>query len=370
MHQIRSIHYLRGIAALLVVGFHCRGGLNNVYPIKNFGDMLFISGSFGVDLFFMISGFIITLSTAKIETAMIRKYVIKRFLRIYPLFILTLLFMFFFIETDHTYSLFRSALLIQADYTQAAPFFGYNMLGQAWTLTYEIYFYLIFMIAMAISHKYRAYLSAVFLIIPVFAIQFAFNGSVGFEGSSAAVFRTDLPAALAAFLRFISSPMLLEFVFGMMIYEARHIIKHIPKTNVLAILACSFVFCFYISQYRAEHGPFNFGLWGIMLVFTLIAYEMKNPLPQIKPLQFLGDISYSLYLTHIAVIMFMYKFGSSIPVFNQWVGVAPVLFQFIVVLTASYIIYNLVEKPSMKLARKLCHERFTKQSPTAQSVTV
>lgn len=51
MHQIRSIHYLRGIAALLVVGFHCRGGLNNVYPIKNFGDMLFISGSFGVDLF-------------------------------------------------------------------------------------------------------------------------------------------------------------------------------------------------------------------------------------------------------------------------------------------------------------------------------
>ncbi|HCR1927425.1 hypothetical protein AF35_00289 [Enterobacter roggenkampii CHS 79] len=96
MQQVRSIQYLRGIAAILVVGFHFRGNLNDIYPIKNFGDLMFISGSFGVDLFFMISGFIIALSTAKSEDNMLTKYVVKRFFRIYPLFIITLAIFYLF----------------------------------------------------------------------------------------------------------------------------------------------------------------------------------------------------------------------------------------------------------------------------------
>lgn len=66
--EIKTIQYLRGIAALAVVLFHYRFTLNefNQFDIKNLGNILFSSGSFGVDLFFMISGFVITLSTKKI----------------------------------------------------------------------------------------------------------------------------------------------------------------------------------------------------------------------------------------------------------------------------------------------------------------
>lgn len=65
MSKVMSIHYLRGLAALAVVAFHLRPALDNIYAQKNLGQMLFSNGNAGVDLFFIISGFIITLSTEK-----------------------------------------------------------------------------------------------------------------------------------------------------------------------------------------------------------------------------------------------------------------------------------------------------------------
>ncbi|WP_395264885.1 acyltransferase family protein [Enterobacter soli] len=86
-NKILSIHHLRGIAALIVVFFHFRGYLNGVYAQKDLGSMLFNSGSFGVDLFFMISGFIIALSTRNLTSKAI--FAVRRFFRIYPAFIVT-----------------------------------------------------------------------------------------------------------------------------------------------------------------------------------------------------------------------------------------------------------------------------------------
>jgi peptidoglycan/LPS O-acetylase OafA/YrhL len=65
INMVKSIHYLRGIAALFVVLFHLRGYVNNTYVQSNLGDLLFVNGAFGVDLFFVISGFIICFATQK-----------------------------------------------------------------------------------------------------------------------------------------------------------------------------------------------------------------------------------------------------------------------------------------------------------------
>lgn len=51
--MVYTIQMLRGIAALLVVMFHIRGTLNGVYAQSNLGDLLFQSGSAGVDLFLL-----------------------------------------------------------------------------------------------------------------------------------------------------------------------------------------------------------------------------------------------------------------------------------------------------------------------------
>jgi len=57
--KLDSIQFLRGIAVLLVVAFHFRQYINSVYAQSDLGDRLFGLGEVGVDIFFVISGFII-----------------------------------------------------------------------------------------------------------------------------------------------------------------------------------------------------------------------------------------------------------------------------------------------------------------------
>ncbi|HAP0218561.1 TPA: acyltransferase, partial [Escherichia coli] len=57
-----GVQYLRGAAALFVVFFHLRHLISSVIPGINLGDLLFGEGSAGVDIFFVISGYIIALS--------------------------------------------------------------------------------------------------------------------------------------------------------------------------------------------------------------------------------------------------------------------------------------------------------------------
>jgi peptidoglycan/LPS O-acetylase OafA/YrhL len=63
---------------------------------------------------------------------------------------------------------------------------------------------------------------------------------------------------------------------------------------------------------------------------------MKNEIKEIKMLSFFGDISYSLYLTHIAITMYLDKFGANIPIYNQWVGMSRLILLFIITITTAY----------------------------------
>ncbi|MBZ6397130.1 MULTISPECIES: acyltransferase family protein [Pantoea] len=90
MNRIQSIHYLRGIAALLVVAYHNRSFSYEHYTGENWTEVLFQGGAFGVDLFFLISGFIIAYSTRRAEHSHLSDYVLRRFFRIYPVFWLVL----------------------------------------------------------------------------------------------------------------------------------------------------------------------------------------------------------------------------------------------------------------------------------------
>ncbi|MFW5387222.1 acyltransferase family protein, partial [Yersinia sp. 2542 StPb PI] len=83
--MIKSVHQLRGIASLFVVFVHLKFLINDTYAQKNLGDMLFSSGYFGVDLFFMISGFVIVYSTKNDNS--IFSFSVKRLFKIYPVYI-------------------------------------------------------------------------------------------------------------------------------------------------------------------------------------------------------------------------------------------------------------------------------------------
>ena len=100
MKKIKFLESIRGISALVVLLFHLKDTTNSIL-IHNF---LILNGKIFVDFFFVLSGFVIAHSySSKIHTSIdLLKFKFKRFLRLYPLHILTLI-MFIFIEWTKYY---------------------------------------------------------------------------------------------------------------------------------------------------------------------------------------------------------------------------------------------------------------------------
>lgn len=351
MSKVLSIHYLRGIAALIVVGFHARSFLNNVYPIGSLGDMLFLSGASGVDIFFIISGFIIALSTKNKDSSNPLDFICKRFFRVYPVFAIMLLFFFFVYPGITEKNLIKSLLLIHQSYGLEGPFFGYNALMPAWTLTYEVYFYLIFLISMRISHRFRTLIAALVLLIPMLTLQLYFNGSINLYGAASANIPDE--ALPFGFAKLISSPMFVEFVYGMILYHSMAILKKIPHISIVSFGCVAFFICSYFSLYRFFYGPVNFGLWAIFLVTGVLSYELQKGIKESKILGFFGDISYSLYLVHGIVFTLLSMYENKIPIYNAGNGLNRLIFSVSICIIISYFVHIYIEKPFIRIGKKI-----------------
>jgi peptidoglycan/LPS O-acetylase OafA/YrhL len=128
---IKSIQLLRAIAALSVVYVHCTTGGGYKFPS---------TGSFGVDIFFIISGFIIAYMVERNT----ERFFIKRVFRVAPLYIITTIMMIMIVvifpniirSTTVTLSGFiKSVLFIPGRENGGVPIFG-----QGWTLNFEMFF--------------------------------------------------------------------------------------------------------------------------------------------------------------------------------------------------------------------------------------
>lgn len=351
MNKVYSIHYLRGIAALIVVGFHARSFLNNIYPIPSLGDSLFLSGASGVDIFFIISGFIIALSTKNKQQSTAIDFISKRFFRVYPVFAIMLIFFYFVYPGITEKNLLKSLLLIHQSYGLEGPFFGYNALMPAWTLTYEVYFYTVFLASLCISHRFRTIIASIILLVPMVCLQLYFNGNIDLYGSaSASIPNSSLPYGL---IKLISSPMLLEFVYGMMLYHSMNFLKKIPHVSIFSFSCVAFFICSYFAMFRFFYGPVNFGLWAIILVMGVLSYELQNGVKEYKILNFFGNISYSLYLVHGIVFTLLSLYENDIPIYNSGNGVNRLLFSVSICIVISYFVHIYIEKPFIKLGRRI-----------------
>ena len=354
MDKIKTIHYLRGIAALLVVCFHIREYINGVYAQQNLGDLLFLSGASGVDLFFIISGFIIAMSTDKKHETNLT-FIIKRIFRIYPVFLISLII---FIAVNNVFTLdeiIRSALLLHKNYSASAPFYDYNILYPAWTLTYEIYFYIIFVISLSISKRHATVIASFILAAPVLFFQSYFNGEVSLAADTN--INVDIPL-IGPIIKLVSSPMMLEFIYGMILYKLYNALKNYKNinTSIVSVFLTGTYVCMFFSGYRFGYGPVNFGLWALVLLVGCLLYERFNTVADYKVLNALGDYSYSMYLSHAFIISFFQKNPEFIPVYNMGNGISKLAFTILCVILVSYLLYNFVEKPGIRLGRRLINK--------------
>lgn len=273
--KIDSLQALRGIAALFVVCEH----------------IIFLGrGGFGVEIFFLISGFIVMYSTQKKTKAFLG----KRFIRIVPLyyiftiltFIVLILFPQMFADSEASIvNLIKSFLFIpflQGTY----PFkFAMPIMRVGWTINYEIFFYLIFFVSMKISHKLRGVICSA--ILTVFAIIGLF-----------------IPGSVQPW-DFWTDCYLLEFVAGIVcFYLFKQIYEKAVRNKIIAVICivlsiALFGFLWWVSGQDQLMNKPRFIVFGLpcLLIFGMFFYAgccFRVPKALVK----LGDVSYSLFFIH------------------------------------------------------------------------
>ncbi|EQB7286705.1 acyltransferase family protein [Morganella morganii] len=362
-NKIESIQALRGIAAMMVVLGHMNVYLNGAYAQDNLGDLLFFNGAIGVDIFFIISGFIIVLATEKKETSQTMKFIIKRVFRIYPTYLICLFVfcffasgLFFISERDiplwlNASNIISSLAFMPLNPSEAAPFYGYSLVITAWTLSYEMYFYLIFAISMMISHKYRGVISSLFIIIVSIIIQYKNNGVFLFNAYSVSGIESS------RFMTIAENPISFDFILGIISF---YIFKALKKINLgvlakyLSVIGVSFGILCWASGFMFGHGITKFGIIAFLIFISVVIGEMVFKFNVNKKLIFFGDISYSVYISHVVVMFGFSEYKKSIPFIPHDNGF--MLF-FVVLFTSllfSFFLYKFIEKPSINLAGSIC----------------
>lgn len=347
MGKIYSIQYLRGIACLLVVLLH----IKSLMPVEY--RSLFSNGGIGVDIFFIISGFIIYYATSNPSEANGNVYFTKRFLRIYPLFFVVWLITSILNYRAEPFSeVIRALFFIHNDYKVGAPGFGFNMIGPAWTLTFEVIFYLLFMVSCLISHKYRGLLCIIMLFSIPAGLQLYFNGTYSLSSYVTATPSENNPAF--GLIRVLGCPIYFEFAVGIlisMLMQKLHI--RINSRSLMLVSFSGFVASIIMIMLLniSETQKFILALSSFLFVLLIDFSHAK----EIKILSFFGDISYAMYLCHWMIIKTYITFYPK--EWNPDNSAMKITTIIALTIALSYMLHRLIEKPGIKLARKILTKR-------------
>lgn len=333
--RFNELDALRGIAALLVVFFH--------FTVDREKGVDFLDlGVTGVDLFFIISGFVIFLSIEKVSGY--KQFIINRVSRLYPTYWSCVIFTFIVvIMIAFTEKNFSSVSLTQflGNLTMFQFYFKIEDLeGTYWTMIIEMIFYIamvILLVSRLLKHLDLIFISII--LITVASVNFAF----------------DNPWVSRFFYLIPLLQFLPLFYAGILFY--RLISKETNLFKCYSIMVFCFV-CQLLLFKHAGHSKYfvSFIEYTIMLsvYFVLFILFINNKLTFLvnNVTLFLGKISYSLYLIHWKISKFYIipKLHDELK-WNFWIVVAINLA--CVISIATFITYFIEIPYSKKMRNKL-----------------
>jgi exopolysaccharide production protein ExoZ len=347
IEQKLSIQYLRGVAAILVVIYHA--------TVTAAPDRTFSHGIFGVDIFFVISGFIMWAITAAAPTTPVA-FLRQRIVRIVPLYwALTLVAAFVAFRPD-----FRLDFNIDYEWLLHSLFFiasasgefevkemaAFPILPVGWTLNFEMMFYALFAIALFLRPAMR--LAAIVGALTILVLTGAF-----------------VYDAAGPVLQFYTGSISIEFAFGVLLgwafmrCRSRGISWNAPVSGAVLIAAAWLIYRYDLRLLDAR--GIGAGLPALAICAGALMMEPWLSKRPVRMFKLLGDASYSIYLSHLSALTIGAKLFSSIPFsFPQAVKAALLV---VIAVMAGVTVYKLIEQPVTARLRRALNVRPRAETP-------
>lgn len=347
-HTFLGVQALRGFAAAIVV-IHHSTLMWTQRVISPDSTAYWANGAAGVDIFFVISGFVMAVSTIGREhkTHPAGNFMMRRIIRIVPIYwFLTFLYLLKWVVV-HRYPQFANgahSVKVSAAYiVSSLLFIPYrNSFGNTqpllivgWTLSFEMFFYLLFAGALALR------IGVVRVLTPILILL--------------AIVGTMRSPSWPAFTS-LASPLLLEFLAGLLLGHA--VIRGFRSRNWLFPAAAAVALP--ILLFGSLSGP-RILLWGVpayLIVQGVVLLEDRWGTLWPKWLLLIGDASYSLYLSHLLVFAVLIKILPRLHLMNHGIvriqdEAITILICLVISVAVAIPLYWWVEKPATRILRRV-----------------
>ncbi|MBC8054745.1 MAG: acyltransferase [Sphingobacteriaceae bacterium] len=294
------IQVFRGVAAMLVIMHHLIANTTNHLNYVAYGNF-FNFGFIGVDFFFVLSGFIITyvhfsdLTSSDNIRARCLSFFKKRFIRIYPIYwVVAVITLLIYLKStpqfmkDEGLTMDLTSPVIQSLLIKSfllIPDEAMRLIGVAWTLSYEVLFYLVFGLSITFGFKFAKWTGL------AWAILIVVNSFVSRPENE--------------YLNFFFNIIILEFLVGCVVAYLIRMKANIPLKFTAPVLAILSIFL--LKNMHIEGLVFQRELLSVMamalffgvLTYMAVDFDLKNTSIKFPAfLVLIGDASYSIYLTH------------------------------------------------------------------------
>ncbi len=270
--RLHALQYLRAVAALAVVYSHA------VIQVDSYFPRLPEFGSFGVDIFFVISGFIMVYIAKPNDTP--SRFFSNRVRRVVPLYWFFTLLMGMvlivvpgvFKTTVFQWDALLMSLIFIPHFSVAQADVVWPIVAPGWSLNYEMFFYLLFALSLLLTQRVRL----AFITLMIFAVY--------------AIARlVDSDSAIDSFY---SNAITFEFVFGMLLAASwKRGLRLSPAVGMTLIVVGFITLFMQLPLPRIA----EFGIPSLLIVAGCLYVRA----PENRLLVLLGDASYALYLSHI-----------------------------------------------------------------------
>jgi len=270
--RLHALQYLRAFAALAVVYSHI------VIQVEPYQEWLIEFGSFGVDIFFVISGFIMIYIAKPNDTPL--RFFANRVRRVVPLYwfftalmgVILLIAPSVFKNTVFEWDAFLMSLAFIPHFSVAQSDVVWPIVAPGWSLNYEMYFYFLFALSLLLAVQFR-----VAFICTIITAVFLIAHMIPSESASALFFRES---------------MVFDFVLGMLLALAWK--KGFRLSSNLGWLLIVLGLALLFARLPIPRF-FEFGVPSLLVVTGCLFVNVKH----FPTASLLGDASYALYLSHI-----------------------------------------------------------------------